>query len=59
MTPREIITKEVQRIPNIRIPLAALVVGRIFDKFEEYGYTVIERQPAAGNVSHEKRIDNR
>lgn len=57
MTPRDIISKEILKIPKMRIPFAALIVARIFETFEEYGYTVVERP--AGESTNEKRNGNR
>ena len=43
MTPRDIITQRIERIPNIRIPLVRLIVNQIFDELEEHGYHITER----------------
>lgn len=47
MTPREIVSREVMKIPQMRIPFAALIVARIFEAFAEYGYTVNDEKPAS------------
>lgn len=44
MTPQEIVYREILKIPAMRIPLANVVVARIFDAFEEYGYAVTDAQ---------------
>ncbi len=42
MTPREIITQEVMKAPNIRIPFAKIIVERIFTALSDYGYNIVE-----------------
>ena len=43
MTANEIITRAVQAIPNIRLPMAKATVERIFRELSEAGYAVVER----------------
>lgn len=43
MTPHEILTREIQKIPNIRLPVSQAVVERIFRELQENGYAVVER----------------
>lgn len=43
MTPRDIITQKIERIPNIRIPLVRVIVQQIFDELHEHGYHITER----------------
>ena len=42
MTPNEIITRAVQAIPNIRLPMAKITTERILRELEENGYHIAE-----------------
>ena len=42
MTPKDIVTRAVQSIDGIRLPLARWVVDRIFSDLEEEGYVILE-----------------
>jgi hypothetical protein len=59
MTPRDIITKHVQSVPNIRLPFARIIIDRIFADLAEYGYTITEARSDIPGAGHdEKRSDN-
>lgn len=49
-TPRDIITRHIQSVPNIRLPFARLLVDRIFADLADHGYTFTEK-----GASHEER----
>lgn len=47
MTPNEIITRAVQAIPGIRMPMAKLTVERILKDLADEGYEIKERHTEA------------
>lgn len=41
MTPEEIITKAIHSIPGIRMPMAKIIIDKIFKGLKDNGYEII------------------